>query len=727
MDKDIIKAYLNAGLSVVPTNGDNGASPKAPAIKSWSVLQHSRMREEEIPMMFERAGGIGIIGGSVSGNLTIIDFDNHDGKSSERFSAFTKSMKEIIEKYVIPYETTPSGGYHVYFRSDKSEKNKKLAQITFNTKKDTIIETRAEGGYALCDPTAGYKLLYGSLTSIPTITSEEREYIFNFCTSFDETHIEDVCNEPVLYEHSCARPGDEYNISERARLEIPQLLQHAGWRKTLSCYWVRPGKSSKDGISATFDKFRPNNIPMFHVFSSNAYPFEEGKTYTPFSVFAMLEFNGDYSKAAKELVDGGFGDQRYRVESHQYLPSKVQNQILKGEEKIRKNTNVEVEVIEKGKKKKKSNITEAKEYLSSMWNFRLNVINNTIQAKRKGMSNWGDINENDVWIDVNEYGIKMSKDNIKSILGSSFVPEYNPFREYFENLPEYDGEDYFYDLTQYMDIDDPTFFRDMLEKQCVRAIKCALEDDYYNRMVFVLQSKNQEIGKSRFIHAISPFGNMYFSEQPLSENKDCQIALSQTFLYNLEELDDLKSSRVSAIKANLAKYTILERKPYAAQSTMMPRRCTFFASTNYAEFLTDSVNTRWLIFKVDKIDEDLWAKLNVTDLWCQAWALYNDPSYNYELTQEEKLKREERNKTFREVPIEAGFIVKYFEPSSGKSDDDWMLVPDIIKELTIRAGYGIRISSNSSMISEQLDSLGYEKRYIDCMSAKIKQYKIKLK
>lgn len=731
MDKEIIKKYLNSGLSVLPTNGTNGNSPKAPAIHSWAIFQQKRMFESEVPSLFENAGGVGIIGGKISGNLTIIDFDNHDGNAKKRFGIFIRSTKSIIEKYTIPYETTPSGGYHVYIRSDSCEGNKKLAQIIFNKKKDTIIETRAEGGYALGYPSDGYKLMYGSLEKIPTISKEEKEYMLKLCSSFDNANAE--YNEPILYKGSSARPGDEYNISERAKEEIPVLLKRAGWTKAGGKYWVRPNKTVSQGVSATFGHVVINNIPLFHVFSSNAYPFEDGKNYTPFSVFAILEFSGDFSKAAKELVSEGLGNQQYNVEERRELPIGIQKKIMEGERRLAKEereryVSTEVEDDEDtGRKKKKSPIIEAKEFLSTMWQFRLNVINNSIQARRVGQMEWGDINENDVWIDVNEYGIRMSKDNVKSILGSSFVPEYNPFREYFENLPEYDGVDYFDELTKYMKIDDPVFFRDMLEKHCVRAIKCALEDEYYNRMVFVLQSKNQEIGKSRFIHSINPFGNLYFSEQPLSENKDCQIALSQTFIYNLEELDDLKSSRVSAIKANLAKYTILERKPYAAQSTMMPRRCTFFASTNYAEFLTDNVNTRWLIFKVDAIDESLWAKLNPQDLWSQAWALYNDPTYIYELTTEEKVKREDRNKSFKEVPMEFGLIIKYFEAPEGDEERNWMFVPEIIKEMTIRAGYGIRITNNTTLISSQLDTLGFESRYITYMNSKIKQYKIKTK
>ena len=122
--------------------------------------------------------------------------------------------------------------------------------------------------------------------------------------------------------------------------------------------------------------------------------------------------NGDFSKAASELVDEGYGDQRGHVSNRKELPKEVKAQFIATATK---------KTPKEGKREKKSEVTEVKTYLRNVWDFRLNVINNVIEA-RKNDSEWGTVNENDVWMDVNEYGIKMRKDNIKSILGSSFVP-----------------------------------------------------------------------------------------------------------------------------------------------------------------------------------------------------------------------------------------------------------------------------------------------------------------
>ncbi|MCX8015624.1 MAG: phage/plasmid primase, P4 family, partial [candidate division WOR-3 bacterium] len=81
--------------------------------------------------------------------------------------------------------------------------------------------------------------------------------------------------------------------------------QRHGWRLVHTSgqkeFWQRPGKTGRDW-SATFN-FIPNK---FYVFSSNAFPFEPERAYDKFSVYALLEHNGDFSRAAKALAELGY-------------------------------------------------------------------------------------------------------------------------------------------------------------------------------------------------------------------------------------------------------------------------------------------------------------------------------------------------------------------------------------------------------------------------------------
>ena len=99
--------------------------------------------------------------------------------------------------------------------------------------------------------------------------------------------------------NNAQRPGDDFNI----RGDVRAVLQQHGWvlvRDGENQCWRRPGKDS--GWSATL-KDR-----VFYVFSSNSAPFEPQRAYSPFSVYTMLNYGGDFEQSARSLRIMGFGD-----------------------------------------------------------------------------------------------------------------------------------------------------------------------------------------------------------------------------------------------------------------------------------------------------------------------------------------------------------------------------------------------------------------------------------
>lgn len=110
--------------------------------------------------------------------------------------------------------------------------------------------------------------------------------------------------EAALIDIDGSRPGDDFN----RRGDVRPLLEKDGWNHTGNDdkgeVWTRPGKDG--GISAHL--FADSRA--FHVFTSNAPPFEINETYTPFAVFTLLEHGGDYKAAARALATDGFGEHR---------------------------------------------------------------------------------------------------------------------------------------------------------------------------------------------------------------------------------------------------------------------------------------------------------------------------------------------------------------------------------------------------------------------------------
>jgi len=286
--KIIAEKYIKTGLSVLPVK----LNDKAPAIKSWAELQSKIIEDTNL----FTGTSIGIIAGKISNNLEVLDFDNHGGTAKKVLSDFIEIplIKEIYEKYKLPIVSTPSGGYHLFYRANNIEGNLKLATVLLNGKPDAIIETRGEGGYVVASPSKGYKVIKNDILNIQSIEENERTLIIEFAKSFNEYVKTAKIHKPIV---SDDKPGNIYDADNSSIDEAKSILSSAGWIEKGNL-WTRPGK--KEGISATFGRVANN---VFYVFSSNAEPFDGGSAYTPFSILALLKYNSDFKACASHLAE----------------------------------------------------------------------------------------------------------------------------------------------------------------------------------------------------------------------------------------------------------------------------------------------------------------------------------------------------------------------------------------------------------------------------------------
>jgi hypothetical protein len=283
--KSVIKKYIDLGFDIIPCKLD-----KSPLIaKTW--------KEKFTLQEFDKAQAIGIKCGEVNNNLECIDIDNHNGTAKQNLTEFIEQIKDLYQKHNFPIEKTQGGGYHFIYRCEVIQGNQKLASVPkLNEQQkwvpDAIFETRGEGGYFLAYPSPGYDIIKNDIFKIPTISKEERSYILSVCKSFN------TWSKPIESEFETGdKPGDLYNKSSDSLYEMKSILEKAGWKEKSKYFWTRPGK--KQGISATLGKVAEN---IFYVWTSNGYPFEPEKAYTPFQVKALIEYNGNFKECAKDLA-----------------------------------------------------------------------------------------------------------------------------------------------------------------------------------------------------------------------------------------------------------------------------------------------------------------------------------------------------------------------------------------------------------------------------------------
>jgi predicted P-loop ATPase len=567
------------------------------------------------------------------------------------------------------------------------------------------------------------------LNNIPEITAEERNKLISSAMALNEWHVETTATEPIKGNGEGERPGDIYNNSPEASQEALNELLSAGWQQTNNPkHLVRPNKKAKDGISATFGYVAPG---VLNVFSSNAHPFEEGHGYTPYQIRALLKHGGDFSLCSKELRVAGYYDKTTKTltkETKEKILNEVKKNLKKGRylspletnklaEKLDAPVDKVVQYIQKSQEYLKDiedyedwpNIKKAEHFLKNNYKFRIDIISRLAEMQAKG-GPWEAMNEHSIYrhLQHKETDLKFSLDNLKSLLKSDFVERYNPFVDYFEKLPKWDGKDHIKELCKYLTIEDSEYFETMFKKALVRQIKCALLPDYYNRIVIVFSSEKEEIGKSMFFMWLNPFGSKYYSDEVLTDKKDSRFALAENFTYSLEELDGLSKYGSSKLKATISTRGVSDRLPYAPSKEYFPRCCTFWGSTNQAEFLMNDKNTRWLPFKVEAIDWKGYSKnIDCKNLWEQAWRLYCD-GYDCELTTEERAHRNKRNEAYRVEDIEESVIRKHFD----HSDVSFMTNAEILAEIQNKAK-GLKITWNTVTLGKTLARLGYAKKRQD--------------
>lgn len=282
------RRYFAAGLLVLPCVAARKFT--APGVGKWGRFVEQRPDAPTFAALFDcRHDALCIVCGRASGNVECIDFD----MAGEAFAPWWAAIPEPLRD-VLVIEQSPSGGYHVVYRCEHEVAgNLKLAIKHVDGEPHTLIETRGEGGLFLCAPSPGYVIQRGDLAELPLLSGDDRQALLDAAVALGEV-AERPERKHATGTNGDGRPGDEFN----AQADISGVLKLAGWKHLRTVgdnqHWQRPGKTGP-GASATF------NGKVFYVFSSNADPFEAGRGYSAFAVYAMLEHGGDFKAAAKAL------------------------------------------------------------------------------------------------------------------------------------------------------------------------------------------------------------------------------------------------------------------------------------------------------------------------------------------------------------------------------------------------------------------------------------------
>jgi len=327
---------LAAGASVLPARRDGSKVPLAlpipidcdqrPCVDSrdraqqerrpprgWKHFTHARLDPGHLAAVFQRAEGLCVVTGAISGDVALLESDDIGVADQLREAAGGAGLSGVMARLDLGYlELTPSGGTHWLVHVDGGPGgNQKLARrpkrgdemIDPGDRVKVLLETRGEGGQAVVAPSGGrthpsgrsYRLVAGGFATIPTLAAEEWDSLLAVARSLDEmpTPVPRPARRPHPY------TGDSVIEQFNARASWSEILERHGWRlwRTVGDneHWTRPGKRSS--TSATINE---DGDGVLYVFSSST-PFEPDRAYSKFGAYAVLEHGGDHSQAAQAI------------------------------------------------------------------------------------------------------------------------------------------------------------------------------------------------------------------------------------------------------------------------------------------------------------------------------------------------------------------------------------------------------------------------------------------
>ena len=320
-------------------------------------------------------------------------------------------------------------------------------------------------------------------------------------------------------------------------------------------------------------------------------------------------------------------------------------------------------------KPRPTQIDKLENFLSGKYVFRHNIVSGKLEFQYFEKKKWNVMNdfiENSMLRECLKARIKTNLSSLRNLLYSDFCQLFNPFNEYFYNLPKWDEKtDYISELANTITTTKQELWQQCFKKWLVAMVGCVLDDKVINHTVIVFSGK-QGLGKTTWVEKLVPkqLKEYLFSGTINPNNKDTLVQLSECMLINLDELENLNRSEIGSLKEIITKTQIRMRRAYGHNNETMPRRASFAGSVNTAQFLNDTTGSRrFLCFELEGIKYQHDADINFA--FSQALFLFKN-DFRFWFDQDEIKSITENNEQYQLHSPEEELLLTWFEPIDRK-------------------------------------------------------------
>ena len=320
-----------------------------------------------------------------------------------------------------------------------------------------------------------------------------------------------------------------------------------------------------------------------------------------------------------------------------------------------------------------------------------NLKNDEVYIRRNVFSDSLEIFDNNKWryfedndlihIRIMTFNNKLAKMDAGDFL-REIAPDYNPLREFMNEIPDWDGKDWIKELYNTITLYDKEDYDIGLKylRMWLIGTLAGFEEDGYNENILVLIG-DQGVGKTRWTNKLLPDKyKRFFAEKNIDPKSPDDMRLaSENFIVFMDEMANVINNKASIedLKNFTSQRTFRIRIPYAREMSTLKKVCSFIGSSNDDTILSDlSGNRRFLMIKVKTIDKE--HTLDMMKVWAHIKHLYKDKE-KYWLDINEIQIQKEYNTKFEKISSYEDLISMYI--GHGKNTTHYYNATEVMEHL----------------------------------------------
>ena len=370
---------------------------------------------------------------------------------------------------------------------------------------------------------------------------------------------------------------------------------------------------------------------------------------------------------------------------------------------------------------KTATVEEIKSFLDGHISLRFNEITSRVEyeipADNTDAHRFMPVNDrivNSLWSQMSTI-TRVNIQDMYRVIESDYVPVFNPFKAYLNNLCQsvkFVGDrDYIQELAQTVHVkggeQEQMLWHLYLKKWLVGMVASWISDDVVNNVILVLIGEQGAYKTTWFNYLLPPPLKQYFYTKTNANrmSKDDILTLAQYALVCCEELDTMRPAELNQLKAAVTMPSIDERAAYAHYHEHRKHIASFCGTGNNTQFLSDPTgNRRWLPFEVESIVSPRDHPFHYEGIYSQALALYKS-GFQYWFTKEEIQELNRHNRQFETPHLERELVSLYFRVPKEGENGMFMTSARAIQII----GTGISQKLNPTRVGLSFNELGFQR------------------